>query len=81
MLKALKMAFNHFTFDVRYIKVENNQNLRTPTMLLWKWDVSEDVIGAVLTAVLKTPGLIMVEYWHQVCCLLHIWCKNYFYNI
>ena len=46
-------------------------------MILWKWDVSEDVIGAVLTAVLKTPGLIMVEYWHQVCFLLHILCNNY----
>ena len=61
-----KWLLSTLLFMLEYDKVENNWNLTTATMLLWKWDVSEDLIGAVLTAVLKTPGLIMVEYWHQV---------------
>ena len=32
-----------------------------------KWDFQEEFIEKVLAAVLRTPGLILCDYWHQQC--------------
>ena len=31
------------------------------------WDFQEEFIEKVLAAVLRTPGLILCDYWHQQC--------------
>ena len=34
---------------------------------IYKWNFQEEFVEKVLGAVLRTPGLILCDYWHQQC--------------
>ena len=34
---------------------------------IYKWTFEADTIETVLGSILRTPGIILLDYWHQKC--------------